>query len=1044
LSFDRGYLKSFLSGTAVACLACLLAMAAFVLPAGTAAGEAGPDLTVTEISLSPNNPAIGVMVTVTATVKNQGTSSCGASSLAGYVDGALLTTFPVGALEAGQVATVTFTWQATAGTHSIKATADSAGTIAETDETNNSRIFTLTTLAPDLTVQSVTWTPSAPSKGDSVAISVVVKNQGSLRSTETRLNLYIDGTTRGDQNLLAIDPGSTATLTYSWIAQTGQHTFRAVVDEDNHVIEGDETNNERTVTFTTLAPDLVIPDITWSPQNPSTDDDVTFDITIKNQGSGRADASLLSYYIDDVYQSLLNVGTLEAGASVNISFTWKALPDEHSIKAIADFPGNLTEGDETNNEKTITFSTLAPDLTVKDITWQPQVAAVGDTITFTATIKNQGSGNAIASRAIAYIDGGFAGYLNYPPINAGKEASMTLKWQATPGSHVISIVADDDQRLKESNEDNNKMNREVPLIPPDLVISAVSWSPETPSVGDTVTFTVTVANQGGGQATSFYVAYYVDDEVLMPVSVAGIACGASVNTTGVWTAEAGRHTFRAVADAYSRVPEGDENNNEYTVVFGTNMPDLAVGTVTWTPADLAEGKEITFNVEIENVGGLSAGPSRLAYYVDGEAAGYIDIGRLDSGDSVTEAFPWVAAGGVHSIKIVADASGQVMEADEANNIKVVGLPPPDLVVGDIAWSPASASAGEKVTFTAPITNRGSGRSGDTTVSCYIDGELLASNDLPGIDPGAASIASFDWQAEAGVHTIKIIADPADRVTESDETNNDQQAGFATLTPDLCFGEVGWLVGDPLLGNEVSFSVVVRNGGTGAAPASRLEYAIDGGPANYEDVGALAAGTSATITFKAGLEAGPHSLTFKVDADGKVDELDETNNTRALSLSTIVPDLVVKSISWEPPDATVGDAVTITVKVENRGRDKAVGPLVTLSIDGSALGSADIPELEVGGVAALDFKWMALSGQHEITALADAENTVTESDETNNSRSRTIEIEGAASPATSLAGPATGATSKGFLGDSWWIVLLGAAILGTTAFVLAMRSFKKDQ
>ena len=1045
MSFDHGHLKNLFFGTAITCSALFMAMAALMLPAGAASGDGGPDLNVTEISLAPGNPALGDMVTVTATVKNQGTAPCGASSLAGYVDGVLLNTVPVGSLETGQVKNGTFIWQAAAGTHNIRATADSAGVITESDETNNSRTFTLTTLATDLTVQSVTWTPSTPSKGDSVIINVVVKNQGSLRSPAARISFYIDGTTRGYQNLSGIDPGETATVMYSWIAQTGQHAIKAAVDEDNHVAEGDETNNERTVTFTTLAPDLVIPDITWSPQNPSRDDDVTFDITVMNQGSGRADTSVLSYYVDGDYQELLNVGALEAGASANVSFTWKALPDEHSIKAIADFPGNLTESDETNNEKTVTFSTLAPDLTVKDITWEPQVAAVGDTITFTATIRNQGSGNAIASRAIAYIDGGFAGYLNYPSIDAGKEASLTLTWQALPGSHVIAVVADDDKVIKESNEDNNKLNRDVPLIPPDLVISAVSWSPEPPSIGDKVDFTVTVANQGGGQATSFYVAYYIDDEVLTPGPVAGIAGGASVNITCAWTAKAGRHNFRAVADAYSSVPEGNENNNELTVPIGTNMPDLAIGTVTWTPADLAEGKEITFSVEIENVGGLGAGPSRLTYYVDGEAAGYADIGRLDAGGAVTEAFPWVVASGIHAIKIVADASNQVNEADEDNNIKVVGLPPPDLVVGDIAWSPDTASAGDKVTFTAPITNLGSGRSGATTARCYVDGELVASCDLPGTEPGATVTASFDWQAVAGVHTVRIAADAPDRITESDETNNDRQAGFATLTPDLRFGEVGWLVEDPVFGKEVKFSVVVRNGGTGAAPASRLGYTIDGGEANYEDVGALAAGTSATITFKAGLAAGPHSLALTVDADANIDELDEANNTQTLSFSTIVPDLDVKSISWEPLDAAAGDTVTVTVKLENRGRDKAASPRVTLSVDGSPLGSAGVSELEMGGVATLDFNWTALPGQHEITALADAENKVAESDETNNSRSRAVEIEGTAPPVTSLAGPNLGETpQKGFLGDFWWIILLVAAMMGVMAFVLAMRSFKKAQ
>ncbi len=1026
------------------CLALVLALAGLALP-GEALAQSGPDLTVTEISLSPNSPAMGDTVTATATVRNQGDAPCGASSLAGYADGTLLATVAVGPLEAGQTTTVAFAWRAAAGTHTIKAAADAAGAIAETDETNNARTFTLTTLAPDLTVTSVTWDPSGPSRDDIVVFSVVVRNLGNNRSQLTSVNFYIDGNSRGYQDVPGINPGAAATVTYSWVALAGQHVIKATVDESGRVAEADETNNELTINFSTQPADLAVTAITWSPESPSKDDEVTFTVTVKNQGSGRADSSHLGFSIDGTYQSVTPVGALEAGASVNITFTWKALPDAHVIKAVADYYHNLTESDEANNEKTVTFSTLTPDLIVKDITWTPQDIGIGDKVTFTAVVRNQGSGRAVASRAICYIDGGFAGYFNYPAIDAGQEASQTLEWQATAGNHVVSVVADNDNSLPESNEDNNKLTRDVPIIPPDLLITSITWSPQAPTAGDKVTFTVTVANRGAGRAANFYVTHYLDGTLLGSGYVAGVDGGASVNETCTWPAETGRHTFKAVADEESHVLESDEENNDLLVTFAPAMPDLAVGTVTWSPAGLPEGREVIFSIDIENIGALSAGPSRLAYYVDGEAAGYADVGRLDAGDAVTESFPWVAAGGVHAIKIVADASDQVIEVDEANNIKVVGLPPPDLVVGDIAWSPPAASAGETVTFTAPIANRGSGRSGDTTASCYFDGELAASRDIPGIEPGASITASFDWPARAGVHNVRIAADAADRITESDETNNDRQAGFATLTPDLGFGQVGWLIEGPLFSDEVAFSVVVRNGGTGAAPASRLEYAIDGGAANYESVGALAAGSTATISFKTALEAGPHSLAFTIDPDGAVDELDETNNTQELSFSTIAPDLVIKSISWEPPDAAAGDPVTVTVKLENRGRDKAVNAAVQLSIDGSLLGAAAVPELDMGEVAALDFTWAALPGRHEITAVADAGNKVVESDETNNSRSRTIEIEAKISQATSLAGPPTGATeTKGFLDDFWWIVLLVAAMLGVSAFVLAMRSFKKGQ
>ncbi len=1039
----RGNLKRLVSGVAVLCLALILGVTTSGLPSGAVSADSGPDLTVTDISLFPTNPAIGDTATVTATVKNQGTATCIPSSLTGYVDGAIITTLPVNSLGPGQSTTVSFIWEAVPGTHNIKATADVAGTISETDETNNSRTFALTTLASDLTVQAITWTPESPSKGDSVVLNVIVKNQGSLRSSVTRINLYIDGSPRGTQNLYGIDPDGTSTITYNWIAQTGQHTLVAAVDEDDHIVEGDETNNEKTVTFTTLAPDLIVSDITWSPQNPSKNDTVTFDITVENIGSGRADSSLLMYYIDDFNQPLLTVGTLDAGASVNVTFTWTAVPDEHSIRAVADFPGNLAEGNGDNNEKTVIFSTLAPDIIVKDVTWEPQDAAIGDTITLTVITKNLGSGRALAFRAACYIDGKFQGWLDYPALDSGAEATETITWQATSNSHVVSIAADDDDRLKEHHEDNNRLNKTIPLIPPELYISLITWSPENPAIGDTVTITVTVTNQGEGKATNFHTAFFIDDEMLNPTSVAGLSSGSSVNQTCTWTAEAGRHTFRAVADAYSSVPEGNENDNEYIVYITANMPDLAVGSVTWSPADLPAGEQVAFIIEIENLGTMSAGPTRVAYYVDGQVAGYTDIGRIDAGKSVSTEFLWVVAEGTHAIKIVTDASDQLFEIDETNNLTVVNLPPPDLTVADITWEPQDAAVGEAITVIAQVKNQGSGRSTAGEVSCYIDGVELTPQELPEIDPGVTVMSKFAWEAEAGIHDIRIVADDAGRVTEADETNNEREVAFASLTPDLTLEDVGWLVKDPIIGDEVTFNIVVKNRGTGAAAASKLKYVIDGNTTIYKNISDLPAGATEVVYIVVRLQTGPHSIAVTVDVDNDIGELDETNNEEKLDFSTIVPDLVIKSITWEPLDAAPGDPVTVTVKLENRGSDMAVKPGLTLSVDGSPTDYIEIPELDVGGIATVDFTWTALPGLHEITALADVDGVVSESDDTNNSKSRTLEVAEATTPTTSLAGPVTGSTeSKGFLGDFWWIAMVVAAMLGVTAFVIAMKSFKK--
>ena len=177
-----------------------------------------PDLVVQDIALSPANPSIGDAVTITVTIKNQGTAAAGSSRIAYYIDDIFQASGDINQVNPGATAANTFTWTAQVGSHTIKAVADSDAQVAESDETNNTRTFIFTTLAPDLIVQSISWSPANPSRGDNITFSVTIKNQGSSTSRSTRVNFYIDGNSRGYQDVYSLEAGGTLTRTYTWVA----------------------------------------------------------------------------------------------------------------------------------------------------------------------------------------------------------------------------------------------------------------------------------------------------------------------------------------------------------------------------------------------------------------------------------------------------------------------------------------------------------------------------------------------------------------------------------------------------------------------------------------------------------------------------------------------------------------------------------------------------------------------------------------------------------------------------------------------------------
>jgi len=248
----------------------------------------------------------------------------------------------------------TFTWKAEAGTNAIKAVADSDNKVTEDDEINNA--LTVTFPIPDLIIESITGSPIEPSIGDTVTFTVTIKNQGTSSASSCRVDFYIDDSSIDYQDIPELDAGATVDKTFTWTAQAGTHAIKAVADSDNKVTEDDETNNEKTVTLSILAPDLTIETITWSPEEPSIGDNVTFTVNITNQGTCSAGSSVVYFYIDAAYQGYQDVPELEARATVNTTFTWTAQESLHAIKAVADKANTITESQEFNNEKTVTLS----------------------------------------------------------------------------------------------------------------------------------------------------------------------------------------------------------------------------------------------------------------------------------------------------------------------------------------------------------------------------------------------------------------------------------------------------------------------------------------------------------------------------------------------------------------------------------------------------------------------------------------------------------------------------------------------------------------
>jgi len=527
-------------------------------------------------------------------------------------------------------------------------------------------------------------------------------------------------------------------------------------------------------------PDLFIDTVTWSPENPSNDDNVTISVKIVNQGSENALPSQLDFYVDGALKESQAVQNIEADASITKEIKWTAIQGSHTIKLVIDKANWILESDETNNEKSVIISTLTPDLIIESVTWSPLDPYVGENVTFTATVKNQGQGNAINPLVVFHVDGIRLAAKSVSTLIPGNTENVSFAWLTEADLHDIELIADPNDSLIESDETNNEITADLPPRYPDLLIVDMTWSPEEHSLGESVNFSVTFANQGYVYSNSTNFFFYVGTESSGAKSVPSIAANTSIVEMFTWEAEVGASSVRIVIDPNDRITESDETNNEITVPFsGTRIPDLMIDSITLSPANPLVGETITISVFVKNTGIGNAEPSHFAYYIDDVSLGLSRMESIAAGGNRTGTFTWTVQEGYHHIKVIVDSNLVLDESDEDNNEKTVIYPvPADLTTETISISPSRPEAGDSVNFTISVENQGESRANEFSISYYINGTYLGFSTVEILEAGITSNSTFEWTAVAGRHNILIVIDSSDKVLEGNEENNEISRFFS--------------------------------------------------------------------------------------------------------------------------------------------------------------------------------------------------------------------------------------------------------------------------
>ena len=696
---------------------------------------------------------------------------------------------------------------------------------------------------------------------------------------------------------------------------------------------------------------------------------------------------------------------------------------------------------------------LGPDFPVaKAITTEPVATEVGPT-SGTITISRSGSTSnnlevefAISGTATAGSD-----YIPIPEsvtIPSGSEsASIQITAIDDPLAEfdeTVTITITSDPAYIVSGSNTATVTIESDELIADLIISSLT-TPTKAGAGQSISITETTKNQGEGAADPSSTQHFLSNDtnidefdiLLGSRSVPALASGASNSESTTITipegTEAGNWYIIVVADSTESVVETSETNNTYSRFIQIG-PDLRVLNLS-LPTIIGPGQSITITETIKNQGEGAAGHTLTHFYLSTDSRvnetdtllGSRSVPALAAGasnsKSTTISIPADTAVGNWYFLAMADGENVVTETSEVNNVyaRYVQIGP-DLRISSLSV-PTTVGPGQSISITETTKNQGGALAEASTTQFFLSTNssvdesdiLLGNRSVPALATGASNSKSTTITIPAdtavGNWYILAMADSEEVVTETSEGNN-TYVRLVQIGSDLRILSFS-VPTTAAPGQNLSITETTKNqGGTAAEPSTTLFYlsmnsSIDGSDTllGSRSVPALAAGASntksTTLTIPAGTTAGKLYIIAMADGEEVVTEISETNNTYA-RLVTIGTDLRITSLTV-PSTAGPGQSITITDRTKNQG-GAAAEPSTTLfylstnsTIDAAdtLLGSRAVPALAAGassyGSTTVTISEGTASGSWYLIAMADGEEVVIETSETNNTSYKLITI-----------------------------------------------------
>ncbi|WP_197370145.1 beta strand repeat-containing protein [Streptomyces clavuligerus] len=696
----------------------------------------------------------------------------------------------------------TTTADVTAG--SITDTGQATGTAPDGElAQDTSNTVTIPYVAPQADLALTKDGPAAVNPGGEIAYELTITNNGPDDSTGWTVT---DPIPAGLNNAATTTPGcaiSAGTLTCvggalpvgdsTTVELTGTAAPGATSVTNTATVTGDDPdpdpdNNTDTTTtdITTAAVDLALTKTGPAAVGPG--DTVTYTITVTNNGP---DDSTGWTVTDPIPAGLTGAttstpgcsitggtltctgGALAVGDSTTITLTGTAAPGTAAIENTATVEGDDPDPNPDNNTDTTTTD-VTPSADLAIVKTGPATVTADGQVSYTITVTNNGPSDSTGWTVTDPIPAGLNNAATTTPgctisggtltctggaLAVGDSVEISLTGTATAVGTITNtaeVTGDDPDPDPDNNEDTTTTTvSPLPVAEVDLALTKTG--PAAVSPGGTVTYTITVTNNGPDPSTGWTVtdpipAGLSDAATTTPgCSITGgtltctggaLAVGDSttITLTGTASASVSRIVNTATVEGDDSDPDPDNNEDTTTTNVGRSA-DLAVAKTG--PASVDAGGTVSYTITVTNNGPsdstgwtltdlLPAGLNNAATTTPGCAisGGTLTCtgGALAVGDSVRIGLTGTAAPNATRIVNTVEVTGDDPDPDPDNNTDTTttDVTPPPPVEADLAVSktgPASVDPGGRISYTITVTNNGPGDSSGWTLTDAIPAQI---------------------------------------------------------------------------------------------------------------------------------------------------------------------------------------------------------------------------------------------------------------------------------------------------------------------------------